>query len=110
MSGATALLALAAHRLPGRQPRPAGIHPRGQLARGPLAQQRKTLEEWRGAHDVRAVAHLGRDPRGPDDLAALDAPVSTVLVPVEWPVTDRLAADGALGWDRRPEPCARSST
>ncbi|CAM5300824.1 hypothetical protein SVIOM342S_07050 [Streptomyces violaceorubidus] len=66
---------------------------------GPLAQQRKTLEEWRGAHDVRAVAHLGRDPRGPDDLAALDVPgVDPDASPVEWPVTDRLAADKYYRW------------
>ncbi|MFE0367090.1 ArsA family ATPase [Streptomyces tendae] len=66
---------------------------------GPLAQQRKTLEEWRGAHDVRAVAHLGRDPRGTDDLTALDVPgVNADASPVEWPVTDRLAEDGLLVW------------
>ncbi|MEV0015910.1 ArsA family ATPase [Streptomyces tendae] len=66
---------------------------------GPLAQQRKTLEEWRGAHDVRAVAHLGRDPRGTDDLTALDVPgVNADASPVEWPVTDRLAEDGVLVW------------
>ncbi|MFC7017293.1 ArsA family ATPase [Streptomyces viridiviolaceus] len=66
---------------------------------GPVAQQRKTLEEWQGAYDVRTVAHLGRDPRGADDLAALDAPgVSPAASPVEWPVTDRLAGDGVLVW------------
>ncbi|GAA2601886.1 MULTISPECIES: ArsA family ATPase [Streptomyces] len=66
---------------------------------GPLAQQRKALEEWRGTYDVRTVAHLGRDPRGTDDLAALDVPgVTPDLPPVEWPVTDRLAEDGVLVW------------
>ncbi|MFJ7767203.1 ArsA family ATPase [Streptomyces sp. NPDC097107] len=66
---------------------------------GPLAQQRKTLEEWQGAYDVRTVTHLGRDPRGGDDLAALDAPdVNRDVPPVEWPVTDRLADDGVLVW------------
>ncbi|WP_333744129.1 ArsA family ATPase [Streptomyces ardesiacus] len=66
---------------------------------GPLAQQRKTLEEWRGTYDVRAVAHLGRDPRGTDDLAALDVPgVNPAASPIEWPVTDRLAEDGVLVW------------
>ncbi|MEU9067225.1 ArsA-related P-loop ATPase [Streptomyces sp. NPDC048306] len=66
---------------------------------GPLAQQRKTLEEWQGTYDVHAVAHLGRDPRGTDDLAALDVPgVNPAASPVEWPVTDRLAEDGVLVW------------
>ncbi|MYR42040.1 ArsA-related P-loop ATPase [Streptomyces sp. SID5910] len=66
---------------------------------GPLAQQRKTLAEWHGTYDVRTVAHLGRDPRGADDLAALDAPgVDEDVPPVEWPVADRLADDGVLVW------------
>ncbi|MER7715771.1 ArsA-related P-loop ATPase [Streptomyces flaveolus] len=66
---------------------------------GPLAQQRKALDEWQGAYDVRTVAHLGRDPRGVDDLAALDAPgVNPDAAPVEWPVSDRLADDGVLVW------------
>ncbi|MFF3941162.1 ArsA family ATPase [Streptomyces phaeofaciens] len=67
---------------------------------GPLgrlvAQQRKTLEEWGGA---RTVAHLGHDPRGADDLAALGVPaVNRDTSPVEWPIADRLAADGVLVW------------
>ncbi|KFG75942.1 ArsA family ATPase [Streptomyces mutabilis] len=66
---------------------------------GPLAQQRKALEEWQGTYDVRTVAHLGRDPRGTDDLAALDAPVvNPDATPAEWPVADRLAEDGVLVW------------
>ncbi|MFD5294956.1 ArsA family ATPase [Streptomyces mutabilis] len=66
---------------------------------GPLAQQRKTLEEWQGAYDVRTVAHLGRDPRGTDDLAALDVPVvDPDAAPAQWPVADRLAEDGVLVW------------
>ncbi|WP_432082609.1 ArsA family ATPase [Streptomyces sp. WAC 04229] len=73
---------------------------------GPLAQQRKTLEDWRGTYDVRALAHLGRDPRGADDLAALGAPgAGPAVAPVEWPVTDRLAEDGVLVW-RIPLPGA----
>ncbi|MBQ0829985.1 ArsA family ATPase [Streptomyces tagetis] len=70
----------------------------GWLA-GPLAQQRKTLDEWRETHPVHPVAHLGRDPRGEDDLAALAAPhTGPDGPPVAWPVTDRLAADGVLVW------------
>ncbi|MGW2046810.1 ArsA family ATPase [Streptomyces sp. NPDC001858] len=67
---------------------------------GPLtafvAQQHKTLGEW---GDARRVAHLGHDPRGADDLAALTVPaVNTAASPVEWPVADRLAQDGVLVW------------
>ncbi|CAL9421645.1 ArsA-related P-loop ATPase [Streptomyces sp. enrichment culture] len=73
---------------------------------GPLAQQRKTLAEWHGTHAVRTVPHLGHDPRGADDLAALGAPgAGTGAAPVEWPVTDRLAEDGVLVW-RIPLPGA----
>ncbi|WP_369168746.1 ArsA family ATPase [Streptomyces sp. R28] len=66
---------------------------------GPVAQQRKVLEEWGADHDVRRVGHLGRDPRGTDDLAALAVPaVNDSSSTVEWPVTDRLAEDGVLVW------------
>lgn len=62
-------------------------------------QQRKTLDEWQGAYDVHHVPHLGHDPRGTDDLAALAVPgVNAVGSTVEWPVTDRLAEDGVLVW------------
>ncbi|MEU0227805.1 ArsA-related P-loop ATPase [Streptomyces sp. NPDC006284] len=74
----------------------------GWLA-GPVAQQRKTLEEWRSTYAVHALAHLGHDPRGAEDLAALAAPglvpgVDPGAAPVEWSVTDRLAGDGVLVW------------
>ncbi|MGN9760442.1 ArsA family ATPase [Streptomyces sp. SD31] len=67
---------------------------------GPVAQQRKVLEEWGEAdHDVHHIAHLGRDPRGVDDLDALAVPaVNDTSSTVEWPVTDRLAEDGVLVW------------
>ncbi|WP_055491882.1 ArsA family ATPase [Streptomyces sp. TP-A0356] len=69
---------------------------------GLAAQQRKALEEWQGTYGVpgvHGVPHLGRDPRGADDLAALAAPaVNPEPTPVEWPVTDRLAEDGVLVW------------
>ncbi|MBU5942856.1 ArsA family ATPase [Streptomyces sp. PAM3C] len=78
----------------------------GWLA-GPVAQQRKTLDEWREEHTVHPVAHLGRDPRGADDLAALAAPVAPAVTgPVRWPVTDRIAEDGVLVW-HLPLPGAR---
>lgn len=66
---------------------------------GPVAQQRKVLEEWGEEYDVRRVAHLGRDPRGVDDLDALAVSVvNGSSSTVEWPVTDRLAEDGVLVW------------
>ncbi|KJK39904.1 hypothetical protein UK15_09705 [Streptomyces variegatus] len=66
---------------------------------GPVAQQRKTLEEWRESYDVRTVPHLGHDPRGTDDLTALGVPgVGQALPAADWPVTDRLGEDGVLVW------------
>ncbi len=71
----------------------------GSWLAGPVAQQRKALEEWEEAYDVHRVAHLGHDPRGAEDLAALTAPaVNGTSSTVEWPVTDRLADDGVLVW------------
>jgi arsenite/tail-anchored protein-transporting ATPase len=59
---------------------------------GPVAQQRKTVEAWQQTYDVRRVAHLGRDPRGLDDLDALAVPdVNDTVSTVEWPVTQRPA-------------------
>ncbi|MBZ9642614.1 ArsA family ATPase [Streptomyces sp. PSKA30] len=70
----------------------------GWLA-GPLAQQRKVIDEWQTSYDVRTVAHLGRDPRGPDDLLALAVPeAGPADARVDWPVVDRLAPDGVLVW------------
>lgn len=64
-----------------------------------VAQQRKALADWQETYDVHAVAHLGRDPHGGDDLAALAVPgVNPAATPVEWPVTDRIAEDGVLVW------------
>ncbi|MFJ2512201.1 ArsA family ATPase [Streptomyces griseoviridis] len=70
----------------------------GWLA-GPVAQQRKVLDEWRAGHDVRPVAHLGQDPRGPEDLTALAVPgPGDTTSAVDWPVTDALADEGVLVW------------
>ncbi|GGJ24899.1 ArsA family ATPase [Streptomyces brasiliensis] len=64
-----------------------------------VAQQRKTLADWREAYDVHPVAHLGRDPRGTDDLTTLHVPGTGARpTPVEWQVADRIAADGVLVW------------
>ncbi|MEU7055784.1 ArsA-related P-loop ATPase [Streptomyces sp. NPDC046197] len=66
---------------------------------GPVAQQRKALDEWQESYRLHRAAHLGRDPRGLDDLAALGMPgVNPGAGPVGWPVTDRLAEDGVLVW------------
>ncbi|WP_327314482.1 ArsA family ATPase [Streptomyces sp. NBC_01235] len=62
-----------------------------------VTQQHKALGEW--GETARPVAHLGHDPRGADDLAALAMPaVNPVASPVEWSVADRLAQDGVLVW------------
>ncbi|MFE4370044.1 ArsA family ATPase [Streptomyces sp. NPDC056835] len=70
-----------------------------------VAQQRKCLDEWQEewppGTPVHAVGHLGRDPRGPDDLALLDSlPPREPAGPVEdpWPVEDRLAEENLLVW------------
>lgn len=101
------------------------------------AQQRKTVDDWAATYGPRddrhlpghpdarlyGVGHLGHEPRGADDLAALAAapprypvdPLVPPLVPVPpagaqrtaaWPVTDRRAADGVLVW-HVPLPGAR---
>ncbi|GGZ69720.1 ArsA family ATPase [Streptomyces echinoruber] len=68
-------------------------------AAGLIAQQRKALEEWQESYDVHPVPHLGRDPRGTDDLAELAVPgVNIAPAPVEWPVADRIDEDGVLVW------------
>ncbi|SDK06407.1 ArsA family ATPase [Streptomyces indicus] len=71
------------------------------------AQQDKVLAQWRGEGlPVAEVPHLGRDPRGAEDLAALAVPAPGDVPPrEEWPITDRLAEDGLLEW-RIPLPGA----
>ncbi|WP_445400419.1 ArsA-related P-loop ATPase [Streptomyces sp. LE64] len=73
----------------------------GTWLAGPLAQQRAALDDWtaRPAAPVHELPHLGREPRGLDDLAALGVPLDAAPPrPVHWPVEDRLAADGVLVW------------
>ncbi|MFM9367424.1 ArsA-related P-loop ATPase [Streptomyces sp. Da 82-17] len=63
------------------------------------AQQGKALAEWRDAYPLRTAAHLGRDPRGADDLGALGVPAPEPTAhSVHWPVEDRLADEGFLVW------------
>jgi arsenite-transporting ATPase len=72
---------------------------------GLVAQQRKAVEHWRDGRarpgtrpQVHEVAHFGRDPRGGDDLAALDVPgVDAAPSPVEWPVAEARADEGGSG-------------
>ncbi|MFC8129540.1 ArsA family ATPase [Streptomyces sp. NPDC057302] len=68
---------------------------------GLVAQQRKTLAEWEEAYgeSLRPLPHLGRDPHGADDLAALGVPAPAAAPgPVKWPVLDGLADEGVLVW------------
>ncbi|MER5930413.1 ArsA-related P-loop ATPase [Streptomyces sp. NPDC002054] len=62
---------------------------------GLAAQQDKYTSQW---PDHRPLPHLGRDPRGPEDLALLDPGPVTVPARPHWPVEDRRAEDGVLVW------------
>ncbi|MEI5100107.1 ArsA-related P-loop ATPase [Streptomyces sp. PmtG] len=66
------------------------------------AQQHKALAEWEADHPAyttHRVRHLGQDPRGRDDLAALAAPgPGPAPASVEWPVTDARAEESLLIW------------
>ncbi|MFD7960149.1 ArsA-related P-loop ATPase [Streptomyces zaomyceticus] len=68
---------------------------------GLTTQQHRHLAELRSAGDVvDELPHLGRDPRGPEDLALL-APARPAARPEpvpEWTVEDRREADGVLVW------------
>ncbi|WP_053727732.1 ArsA family ATPase [Streptomyces sp. WM6378] len=74
---------------------------------GLVAQQRKHLDELAGEFPVvREVAHLGRDPRGDDDLERLGIASGPDESPVpQWTIEDRLAEDDVLVW-RLPLPGA----
>ncbi|MFJ9429861.1 ArsA-related P-loop ATPase [Streptomyces sp. NPDC101490] len=74
---------------------------------GLAAARHRHLAELRAAVDpatpVHELPHLGRDPRGPGDLAALapaGAPAAPVPAPA-WAVEDRREADGVLVWHIR---------
>ncbi|MFD0414483.1 ArsA family ATPase [Streptomyces sp. NPDC127108] len=63
------------------------------------AQQHKTLGEWTHTYRTHEIPHLGPDPRGADDLAALRVPgPGPAPDPVDWPVTDALATESLLHW------------
>ncbi|MGW6568338.1 ArsA-related P-loop ATPase [Streptomyces sp. NPDC054975] len=63
------------------------------------AQQHAHLERLRSGHDgaVHALPHLGRDPRGAEDLALLAVDAKPAAAPA-WTVEDRRAEDGILVW------------
>ncbi|MFC9297814.1 ArsA family ATPase [Streptomyces sp. NPDC057011] len=74
---------------------------------GLAAEQEKYAAQWAGEVPVIRLPHLGRAPRGPQDLAPLaDTATGTTagLVPpppaprTAWAVEDRLAEDGVLVW------------
>ncbi|MFE9630441.1 ArsA-related P-loop ATPase [Streptomyces sp. NPDC006463] len=77
---------------------------------GLAAQQEKCTAAWSGEVPVTRLAHLGRDPRGPQDLELLAAADGLVPGPPAprraWAVEDRLAEDGVLVW-AVPLPGAR---
>ncbi|MFF4450898.1 ArsA family ATPase [Streptomyces sp. NPDC001502] len=79
---------------------------------GLAVQQQKYAAEWAEELPVVALAHLGRDPRGPQDLerlAGTDGLVPEAPAPRRaWAVEDRLAEDGVLVWVV-PLPGARKS-
>ncbi|MEU6401751.1 ArsA-related P-loop ATPase [Streptomyces sp. NPDC046985] len=104
-----AALGLAVHGLPVQDVVAARVLPEAPAdswLAGPAAQQRKALEEWQQTYTVHQAAHLGRDPRGADDLADLALPAAGPAPgPVRWPVADQTAEDGVLVW-RIPLPGA----
>ncbi|MER6317806.1 ArsA-related P-loop ATPase [Streptomyces sp. NPDC001581] len=98
-------LGLALHQLPVRDVVANRTVPQGSAdpwLAGLAAQQEKYAAEWAGEIPVVTLAHLGRDPRGPQDLdrlAAADGLLPAAPAPrTAWAVEDRLAADGVLVW------------
>ncbi|MEV7444297.1 ArsA-related P-loop ATPase [Streptomyces sp. NPDC091204] len=98
-------LGLALHRLPVRDLVANRTLPRDRAdpwLAGLAAQQEKYAAEWAGEIPVVTLAHLGRDPRGPQDLERLAAADGLLPEPpaprAAWAVEDRLAADGVLVW------------
>ncbi|GGX61937.1 ArsA family ATPase [Streptomyces fructofermentans] len=95
-----ALRGLRADALIGNRVLPDTSHDAWQA--GLAAQQRKALDEWRDEWRdtwgrTYAVAHLGRDPRGPEDLAALPVPgAGEAPEPVRWPVSEGDADGGRV--------------
>ncbi|MFJ4780844.1 ArsA family ATPase [Streptomyces sp. NPDC088762] len=70
---------------------------------GLAAEQEKYAAQWAGEGPLVRVPHLGRSPRGPQDLELLAA-AGGLVPPADpaprraWTVEDRLAEDGVLVW------------
>ncbi|MFJ8016609.1 ArsA family ATPase [Streptomyces sp. NPDC096339] len=79
---------------------------------GLAAQQEKHTAEWAAELPVVPLAHLGRDPHSPQDLALLAETEGLAPRPPAprsgWVVEDRRAEDGVLVWEV-PLPGARKS-
>ncbi|MFE2327271.1 ArsA family ATPase [Streptomyces sp. NPDC059385] len=79
---------------------------------GLAGRQEKHTAEWAAELPVIPLAHLGRDPRGPQDLALLAETEGLAPRPPAprpgWAVEDRRAEDGVLVWEV-PLPGARKS-
>lgn len=69
---------------------------------GLAAQQEAFEDRWKQRGPTVSLPHLGRDPQGPQDLAALAATTDFAPAPggprPAWAVEDRLAEDGVLVW------------
>ncbi|MET8504686.1 ArsA-related P-loop ATPase [Streptomyces sp. NPDC004787] len=67
---------------------------------GLAAEQHRHLAALRAAHPgLHELPHLGRAPRGPEDLALLAVPAGEpAAAPAEWTVEDRREDDGILVW------------
>ncbi|MFF8270739.1 ArsA family ATPase [Streptomyces sp. NPDC016562] len=108
-------LGLALHQLPVRAVVANRMVPQGSAdpwLAGLAAQQEKYAAEWAAELPVVALAHLGRDPRDPQDLAVLAQTPGLVPGPpaprTDWAVEDRRAEDGVLVW-AAPLPGVRKS-
>lgn len=110
----TGRLGLALHRLPVASLVANRMVPRDSAdpwVAGLAARQREYADQWAAELTVVPLAHLGRDPRAPRDVALLAdtdaiAPREAAVYRRAWAVEDRLAEDGVLVW-AVPLPGAR---
>lgn len=98
-------LGLALHGLPVAAVVANRLLPQGSVdpwLAGLAAEQEKYAAQWAGELPLIRLPHLGRAPRGPQDLEQLAATEGLAPPPpaprAPWPVEDRLAEDGVLVW------------